>query len=148
MKDLLIKIGVLLSIFIGAASIGGCDDDESWDNLPTPISNFISQYFPGVGVSDYDVTDDTYHVKIKNGPGMTFDKTYKWISINGYGEHLPQVLMFDQLPPAMYEYIQGNGLLDGVMSMERNSRRYTLVALDTTVYYDIETGRITEGEPS
>lgn len=148
MKGIIRKLGLLLVVMFTTAAIGGCSDDDSFDELPTPIAKFVAQYFPGSGVSEFTTTDTSYHVKLKDGPGMTFSREYKWETINGYGEVLPQVLLFDQLPPAMYEYIQGNGLLQNAMSMERNSKQYTLVLLDTMVYYDIATGKITEGAAS
>ena len=147
MKGIILKLSLLLAVVIATVSLEGCSDD-AFNDLPTPLAKFVEQYFPGSGVSEYSVSADAYHVKLKDGPGMTFDREYKWMTINGYGETLPQVLLFDQLPPAMYEYIQGNGLLQNAMSMERNSKTYTLVLLDTTIYYDIETGKITEGTPS
>ena len=147
MKGIIQKLGLLLAVMIATAALEGCSDD-TFNDLPTPLAKFVEQYFPGSGVSEYTVSADVYHVKLKDGPGMTFDREYKRLTINGYGETLPQVLLFDQLPPAMYEYIQGNGLLQNAMSMERTSKTYTLVLLDTTVYYDIETGKITEGTPS
>lgn len=145
MKGIIDKIMIGALLMMMGAMAWSCSDDDTWDEMPTPIAKFVSQYFPGEGVSEYKSTDKGYHVKLSNGPGLTFDKNYKWLVINGYGERLPQVLLFDQLPPAMYEYIQGNGLIDNAMSMERTERQYTLVLLDTTVYYDIATAKVTEG---
>ncbi|MDE7125646.1 MAG: hypothetical protein K2O12_04110 [Muribaculaceae bacterium] len=140
----LINCLTFLSLFL-TLTFAGCEKDDLIDSLPTPIAKFVTQYYPGVGVSEYSFTNDSYHVKLKNGPGMTFNGSYDWISVNGYGEALPQVFLFDHLPPALYEYLQTGSLLGEVMSVDRTSRQYTVVLMYTTVYYNTDTGAITQG---
>lgn len=139
------NIAILMAALI--LPICGCNNGDLWDDLPRKIASFVSQYYPGASVKDYTVTSDTYHVRLADGPGLTFDSDYNWIAVNGYGEPLPQVMLFDCLPPALYEYLQTGSLTGEVMSMERTSRLYTLVLMDTTIYYDVDTGKITQGVP-
>lgn len=120
-----------------------CKDSEPWDQLPIDISQFISQYFPNSGIDSFSESPTTYHVRITNGPGLTFDKDCDWEVINGYGMPLPQVLLFDQLPPALYKYLEETEDLNEVFSIERNRKTYNVVLLDSTLYYDIQTQEIT-----
>ncbi len=71
-------------------------------------------------------------------PGLTFGENYGWTAIDGYGMPLPQVMLFDQLPPRLYAYLQDSQQqLDSVFGMERDSKRYVLTLLDSTLTYDI-----------
>ena len=126
-----------------AALFSSCKDDQPWDELPTEIAQFITQYFPNSAIDNYTETGSTYHVRITNGPGITFDKNYSWETINGYGMPLPEVLLFDQLPPALYKYLEETTNLSDVFTLERNPRTYTVVLLETTLTYTIETQEIT-----
>lgn len=128
--------------------VSSCHGDDEWDAMPRDIADFVSQYFPGSGIGSYSHTGDTYHVRIDNGPGITFDSNYAWVSVDGYGMPLPQVLLFDQLPPRLYAYLQDSQQLDSVFSMERDSLRYTLSLLNSTLVYDIATGAINGSTPS
>ena len=57
---------------------------------------------------------------------------------------LPQVLLFDQLPPKLYNYIQETEQLNGVFSLERNKDYYLVTLMDTTLKYVIESGELSE----
>ena len=43
-----------------------------WDDVPTSIKEFISSYWPGASVSDYDERNGSYYVTIKNGATLVF----------------------------------------------------------------------------
>lgn len=134
-------IAVLMAVlWIGPS---GCSDSSDlYDQLPVPVAKFVTQYFPGYGIDSYTDTTDGCHVRLDNGPGLTFDAQYQWLSINGYGMPLPKVLMFDQLPPKLYMYLQETENADNVYSVERDGFRYTLHLLSATLVYEISTGRI------
>lgn len=85
-------------------------------------------------------------MKLRGSDALTFDRNFAWESIDGLGECLPQVLLFDQLPPAFYEYLQDIEATDGVYSLMRDSRSYNVVLLNNSLSYNIETGAIT-GSP-
>lgn len=135
-------INILLSL-IAAVALVACHSNDLWDSLPEPIARFVSQYFPNTAVSDYSATDGNYHVKLSGAPSLTFDSNYEWTDINGRGNTLPEVLLFDRLPPALYNYLSETERLDRVYSMSRDAHTYTVVTSDTTLSYNIDTGRIT-----
>lgn len=75
---------------------------------------------------------------------MTFGPDQEWEAINGYGERLPQVLMFDQLPPALFAYLQETENMNDVFAMERDAGIYTVTVLNSTITYDSKTDTIRE----
>ena len=143
-KKLHTLTGILFATVLLA--FAGCKDSEPWNELPDKISNFITQYFPNTGIESFSESTTTYHVRMSNGPGLTFNKDCDWEAINGYGMPLPQVLLFDQLPPALYKYLEETENLGNVFSLERNKATYTIVLLDSTLTYDIQTQDITGSE--
>ena len=142
LRNTRLALAMLMSLAL-AWFAAGCHDNDVWNDVPEQISEFINHYFPYSELSSCTKTDSGYHIRIDDGPGLSFDHTYAWTSIDGYGMPLPQVLLFDQLPPALYDYIQETENLNGVFSMERDSTAYVLTLLDTSVRYIIETGEMT-----
>ena len=128
---------LLTIIFLGACS------NNLWDEVPTPITSFIEQYFPGSGVKEFSETETSYRIKINNGATLTFDREYDWTSINGNGVHLPEVLVYDKLPPALFNYLQGIQQQNAVYAMTRDKTYYKLTMEDTVITYEIATGKIT-----
>lgn len=49
------------------AVLSACRDNEPWGELPSEISEFITQYFPNSGIEDFSESAPTYHVRIING---------------------------------------------------------------------------------
>ncbi len=127
--------------------VGACSDDDAWDELPSAISNFISEYFPGVGVSSYDEVGESYRVQVRNSATLVFDKDYHWTEIDGNGVPLPEVLMYDQLPPALYNYLQGLEQQAEVYGVKRGKDSYMLTMHDTVITFDAGTGKISYPEP-
>lgn len=138
---------ILFPLFISlmlSLSLSTCSDHgELYDSLPRKIASFVTQYFPGYGIDSYSSNSSVYHVRLDNGPGLTFNSDQSWIAINGYGLPLPPVLMFDQLPPALYVYLQETENTENVFAMERDGFTYTLQLLDSTVKYDIDSENVT-----
>lgn len=142
---------VLLAAMMSVALMfvaSSCHSDDEWNEMPQEIADFVSKYFPGEGIGSYSHNGNTYHVRIDDGPGLTFDSNYAWEIVDGYGMPLPQVMLFDQLPPKLYGYLQDSQQLDSVFSMERDSRRYTLSLLNSDLFYDIKTGEISGTVPT
>lgn len=131
----------LVSLLIGILMFGACSNDL-WDEVPTPITSFIEQYFPGSGVKEFTQTDTSYKIKINNGATLTFDSEYDWTSIDGNGVRLPEVLAYNQLPPELYNYIQGIEQQNAIYSMSRDKIYYKLTMEDTVITYEIATGKI------
>lgn len=141
LKSLFVMI--LMAVTTAVGTLSGCKDNDLWGELPSEISQFITQYFPNSNIDSFSESTNTYHVRINDGPGLTFNKDCEWEAINGYGMPLPEVLLFDQLPPALYSYLEETSNLGSVFSMERDKASYTIVLLDTTLHYDIDTEEIT-----
>lgn len=95
-----IMLRVFLPVFILSAI--SCSHSELWNELPSGASSFINHYYPMSELNSVTHSGETYHVRIDNGPGLTFDESGSWISVDGYGMPLPEVMLFDQLPPRMY----------------------------------------------
>lgn len=140
-KSLFKSISASIIVMLGMLS--GCKDNDLWGELPSEISQFITQYFPGSDIESFSQSATTYHVRISDGPGLTFDRSCQWETINGYGMPLPQVLLFDQLPPALYTYLEETTNVGSVFSIERDKSSYTIVLLDDTLHYDVSTQLIT-----
>lgn len=136
---------VAASAILGLVSLlvllSGCSDSK-WGDLPSSISNFITEYFPSSAIESYSENDNEYYVKIKDGPSLIFDSSYSWTTIDGEGATLPQVLLYDELPPALYEYLQATESLTSVYRLDRNSRQYEVGLFDTAITYNIATGEI------
>lgn len=132
------EILIIISIIM---PLTGCSDGK-WGDLPSSIANFVSEYFPSSSVESYSENNGQYYVKIKNGPSIKFDGTYAWCSIDGEGATLPQVLLFDELPPALYQYLEGTESLNSVYELNRDARQYEVGLFDTALTYTIATGEI------
>lgn len=121
----------------------GCSKNDLYDDVPTEINQFISRYYPNSALASFSTTPSGYVAVIKDGPGITFGKDNKWTSIDGYGSPIPQIFLFDELPPAIYSYLQETENLDSVFVISRDSKQYKLQLLDTSLTYDIATGALT-----
>lgn len=137
------RVALALSLLVALFLLPSCHDSELWDELPAEITEFINQYYPNCDLQSVNNGPNGCHVRIKDGPGMSFDKDNKWTTVDGYGMPLLQVMLFDQLPPALYDYLQGSGELNSVFSISRDKVKYTVALLNTDVYYDIATGALT-----
>ena len=141
------RLYILLIALAGLAFTACSTDDDVWDNVPPKIAEFINQYYPNSELSTCEKTGSDWHVRIKDGAGLTFNAQYSWANIAGYGEILPQVLLFDQLPPALYNYLEEVEALNGVYSLERDSRQYVVGLSNTSVTYDIESESVRSAQP-
>lgn len=132
-----------LLLFIGTILLWACSSNEEYDNVPEPILTFITQYWPNPVIEVYShPNDNRYEVGIKNGPTLDFNGNYEWIQIDGDGMELPQILLYDELPSPLYEYLESGEYLNEVMEMERSSTRYYLDLLNSYITYDISTSQI------
>lgn len=146
--DTLIRCAHVILMSVVAAlllSVTACKNSELWDDLPGPITHFINQYYPFSQLNSVTHNATTYHVRITDGPGLTFSATgdNPWEAIEGYGLPLPQVLLFDQLPPKMYMYLQETEQLNSVFGIARDEATYTATLLENTLKYTISTEEMT-----
>ena len=143
MKHILKYIWVILAVILT-----NCSNGNLYDEMPSEIQTFISQYFPNAPLESFTSSDNTYTVTLKSSATLTFDSDCKWIKLNGNGSTLPQVLLFDDFPPALYEYLQETENTNNVYVAARNPKIYTVELHDYTITYDIATGEITgDDEP-
>ncbi len=66
---------LFLPIVVGIIVLGACSSNVR-DEVPSPITSFVEQYYPGSGLSSYNQTDNGYQVKIANGATLSFDSDY------------------------------------------------------------------------
>lgn len=137
LEKLFMLPAILMVMFLSA-----CSSSSVWDEVPTPITSFIEQYYPGSGVKSFSQTTDGYKVKITNGASLSFDEEYNWTFIDGNGVRLPEVLVYNQLPPALFNYLQGIEQQSDVYAMNRDKTYYKLTMFDTVITYEIATGKI------
>lgn len=143
-----LRLAAALCVAVALALVqGGCSHADIWSELPADISSFITQYFPNSQLQSYTHNAGSYHVRIDGGAGLTFGATYQWTDIDGYGMPLPQVLLFDQLPPKIFDYLQETEQLNAVFAMRRDATRYTLTLLDNDLIYTIATGELSGTTP-
>lgn len=140
------RLWLIMPALLGVLMIFGtfsCRQSEEWNEMPDNVADFVEHYFPTYEVSNFTKGTNSYHVRLDNGPGLTFDRNGDWVAIDGYGMPLPQVLLFDQLPPKMYGYLQETEVLNGVFSIERDAAAYSATLLESTLRYIIATGELT-----
>lgn len=135
----------ILSILLAtiALVIVSCQSSDDYSSLPDPIARFVSQYWPNPDIENYSQpTANTYVVTIRNSATLTFNSDYAWTEIDGNGMPLPEVLLYDQLPEPLYEYLEGDEVIGQVFSVSRDTKKYSVSLLSTTLHYDISTGKI------
>lgn len=126
-------VGVIAVVMLMACS------HSLWDNLPTPIAQFISTYYPGSTVSSFNDSGENYYVVVKDGPTMVFNSDCKWTLINGNGVPLPSIFFFNELP-VIYNYLEPREETDQVMIVENYPRSIMLTFSDHRIEYIKETG--------
>lgn len=127
-----------------SATLTACDDNNDFDQMPSQIQSFVSEYYPGISVADYSFDDGTYHVTLSNSAYLRFNSSISWITVDGRGATLPRQLLYDQLPTILYQYLETTSNVGDVYSATRTTAIYTLSLLDSTVVYDIATQKITQ----
>lgn len=126
-----------------AAVVSGCHNDDDFDALPRDISSFVCQYWPNPSIESYTHPKaDEYVVILRDGPELNFDAAYQWTEIDGCGLPLPQVLLYDQLPEKLYDYLEATQQTNAVFELERTARIYKVELLDTELTYDIKSQTI------
>lgn len=131
-----------LALGIVIIIMGACND-TAFDELPKPIQQFVTQYFPFGEVSSYTTSSNEIHtVNIKNGATIVFNSEYMWIQVNGNGTVLPTDFIYDQLPSTLYRYLQEMQRTDVVYAVSRDASKIVIDLHDTSVQYDIASDTI------
>lgn len=144
MKKDTITFAALLIIVV---LMGACGNNE-WDEMPTPIQKFVNQYYPLSEVRSYATSTSGSSVDLKDSALLRFDSSYEWTLVDGRGQQLPNVLLYDQLPPALYNYLLTMEANEGVYSIERDGGKVSAQLLSMKVDYDEVSGDITESASS
>lgn len=133
----------ILVLLLGSILLLGSCSSDALDETPSAVSTFITRYFPNIRLESYTPTADGGHkAKLDNSATIVFNKDNQWVEIDGEGVTLPDVLLYDQLPPALYSYLKGTEQQNRVYSMTRDNFYYKLTMLDTVITYTIATGAI------
>ncbi|MBD5244170.1 MAG: hypothetical protein HDS57_01700 [Barnesiella sp.] len=141
MKTFLKTILPLL-LFVGVFS--ACSEPDVWSKVPSRVSQFVQQYWPGQDLSYVaNEKDGVCKLTIQNGPSLEFDAAGSWTSIKGGGSPLPSMLIYDQLPDALYRYIEESEATNGVYALSRTASAYDVTLLNSKVSYNISSGQIT-----
>lgn len=122
----------------------GCSDNNNYDELPRPIAQFVSQYWPNSDIVSYSQpAKDDYQVIIKNGPSLHFDAEYQWTSVEGNGLPLPETFVFNCMPAPLYRYLESTQQTSQVFSVKRDARYYYLDMFDSDIDYSINSQTVT-----
>lgn len=129
---------LLLPLLLAISACGS----TLWDDVPEPIRQFISTYWPGVTVSDYqENTDGSYQATIKNGASLAFDSNYQWTRIDGRGVPLPPILIYNEMP-TIYQYLEAREQTSDLLLAVSSPLTITLTFTDFTLQYDKSTSAI------
>ena len=129
----------LLVVIVGISSCG----ENVWDEVPAPITSFLNQYFPNVGISSYSESNNNYYIELRNDASMSFDVNSDWIVIDGNGSPLPSDLVLDQFPAPLYEYLESIEAAGSVYKVSRTNSIYNVTLFDALIDYDIMTQTVT-----
>ena len=130
------NIYTLIIFFATIFAIASCENDV-WEDLPSPVANFFTTYFPGQEVNSYTTGNNESIATVKGGVTVTFNSHTSWITVNGNGSPLPEILIYDQLPEKLYTYLEQTENTANVYKISRNSTVYTVELLDSSITYDI-----------
>ncbi len=133
-----------IALLVLIATIGACSSTP-FDDLPTPIASFISEYFPFGSIESYKVDEENGNstVQISKGARLSFDSDYRWVDVDGCGQTLPQQFLYDQLSPTLYDYIESIEHQTDVYRVRRTAATVVVDFSDSDLEYDIVTQTIT-----
>ncbi|MDE7411424.1 MAG: hypothetical protein K2M94_05230 [Paramuribaculum sp.] len=135
--------GVLLTgVFVLMA--GACSSNNEWNELSSPISAFVTRYFPFSVVQSYSKDKNVSTVILKYGPKLTFNASDVWLDVDGRGDVLPEDFLFDQLPDMLYDYLESMEELNMVYRVNRADRIIDVYLANDKVQYDELTMTISE----
>lgn len=134
-----IVLFIMLLVGLGMQSC----HDSLLEEIPSPAAKFVSKYFPEIDVAAYGEVNDGYRVEMRNSATITFNDSYSWISVNGNGGVLPQMLLFDELPSELYQHLEAIEELGNVYAISRDTKSYKVQLLDSELTYEMATGKIT-----
>lgn len=130
--------------FLVVVVLMGACNDNAWDDVPTPMQDFISKYFPfGEVKSCEELANGDQKVTINNGATILFNSDYVWISVDGNGVVLPSMFVYDEFPSGLYRYLEETSQTDEVYSVSRTVSEYRVKLLNSEIKYDVATQEVT-----
>lgn len=119
-----------------------CSDENDIEALPGKIQRFVSKYYPEISVENYTFTNGVYGVGLHNSAYLTFDSSMAWTSVDGRGSTLPQMFLFDEMPEAVYQFLESTDALGLVYSATRTSAGFSLHLQNQDIEYDSASGTV------
>ncbi len=140
-----IRLPLLTLMLIAVIGFSSCGHSP-WDEMPVTVSNFVDKYFNEGTIAEATHTESGFVVVIKNGAQIIFDSEDQWVSIDGRGETLPQMLLTDQLPAKVTDYLRAMEILDGVYMIQRSNGILRINLADSYFTYNYSTDILTYPE--
>ncbi len=135
------KLNIVFLVAFFTMMFSGCSDSEI-TQLPGRIQTFITTYFPDGYISSVSETSSGYVAQIRDGATLTFDKDCAWTDVNGNGEVLPEVFVYDQLPQKFYVYLHSLEEAGGIYRVARDAGQVKVWLKNTNITYDVSTGEV------
>ncbi len=114
-----------------------------WNDLPKAVANFIEFYFPGSDIKSYTTSEDKQTVILDNSAKLEFNFKSEWTEIDGRGVVLPAMLIEDQLPKMLYDYLVDTEDVNGVYKLTRTPDYIYVKLAVSTLKYDRKDGTVT-----
>lgn len=140
---------LLIELFVFCA----CENiDVSEEGVPLAVQDFVSQYFPGGGISRLVIDKDEYYITIEDGPDIVIrvknpnstEYTVVLLSFTGNGYTMPENMAYNLIPEELYNYISGIESLNQIYDYEFTNAMYKVTLQNTIVTYDSSTNTIEE----
>lgn len=131
--------GLLMILVLLAAN--ACSHSV-WNDLPKAVANFIDFYFPGSDIKSYTTSEDKQTVILDNSAKLVFNFKSEWTEIDGRGVVLPAMLIEDQLPSMLYDYLLETDNVNGVYKLTRTPTDIFVKLADNTLKYDRKEGSV------
>lgn len=135
----------MLIAMMAALTLTSCGSSP-WDEMSSSVANFVDTYFNEGEVESVTDSGTSVIVTIKNGAQLTFNSENEWTDINGRGGTLPAMLITDQLPDKVVDYLKEMELVGSVYRITRSWHLLRVDLVDSYFTYDDQTGAITYPE--
>ncbi|MDE6588685.1 MAG: hypothetical protein K2K40_10175 [Paramuribaculum sp.] len=145
MPQLIHRLSAIIASFAALVMLAACGDSP-WDDMPDSVATFVDTYFNEGEVESATKTSTGFVVTFKNGPQITFDSQNDWTDINGRGATLPQMLITDQCPTRVVDYLKDMELTTEVYRLQRSWHLYTVTLSDSYFTYNNQTDELTYPE--
>lgn len=112
------------------------DDDQDIDpaNLPTTITNYISQNYPNLTIVEAELDDNVYEIYLSNGLELYFDSNGNFIGLDMDDMPVDPAT----LPTSITNYLQQNYPNDSIVSAELDDNMYEIyLSSGVELYFDM-----------